>query len=140
MTNLSAPSVAEAVPSVLTERGIRGFMRFVAAEAAGGLGDVGTFVPLVLGLVIIAGFDAATVLLLAGLMTIYSGLRFGLPMPVQPMKAIAAIAIAGSLSAQQACAAGLAVGLILLLLSAFRLTSKIGRLVPEGLVRALQDA
>ncbi|NIA22095.1 MAG: hypothetical protein GWP05_09085 [Anaerolineaceae bacterium] len=115
-------------------------MRFVAAEAAGGLGDIGTFVPLVLGLVSIVGFDAATVLLFAGLATIYSGLRFGLPMPVQPMKAIAAIAIAGSLSVQQACAAGLAVGLSLLLLSAFGLTSTLKRLVPEGLVRALQAA
>lgn len=126
------------IPSAHETRGIRRFARFVAAEAAGGLGDVGTFVPLVLGLVTVAGFHASTVLVFAGLMTIYSGLRFGMPMPVQPMKAIAAIAIAGSLSAQQAAVAGLAVGLCLLLLSAFGLISVIKRLVPEDLVRALQ--
>ena len=67
-----------------------------AAEAAGAVGDLGTFLPLTLGLVAAAGLDLGTTLVGTGLYNLASGALFGVPMPVQPMKAIAAAAIAAA--------------------------------------------
>lgn len=42
----------------------------------------------------VLGLDLGTTLIFTGLYNIASGALFGIPMPVQPMKAIAAIALA----------------------------------------------
>jgi hypothetical protein len=111
---------------------------FLLREAAGALGDLGTFVPLAVGMVQIAGIDAGTLLVTAGLTNIYGGLAFRIPMAVQPMKAICALAIAGSLSGQQAVVAGLCVGVSMAVLGLFGLVRTLGRLVPNAVLRALQ--
>lgn len=85
---------ATARPKTQDAKGTPSRLRFVLSEAAGGLGDLGTFVPIVVGMVQLVGLDAATVLVFAGLMNILSGLVFGIPIAVQPMKAICALAIA----------------------------------------------
>lgn len=115
-------------------------LRFVATEAVGGMGDLGIFIAIVVGMVQIVHFDGASILLFAGLMHILAGLVFRLPMPVQPMKAIAALAIAGTLSAQQAGIAGLTVGLSVLLLGISGLTSWLDRIIPRAVLRGLQMA
>ena len=71
--------------------------RFWLREASGALGDFGTFVPLAVGMVVMAGLDAGTLLVTAGLANIWGGLAFGIPIAAQPMKAICALAIAGAL-------------------------------------------
>ncbi len=111
---------------------------FLLREAAGALGDLGTFVPLAVGMVQIAGLDAGTLLVTAGLANIYGGFAFRIPMAVQPMKAICALAIAGSLSGQQAVVAGLCVGVSMAVLGLFGLVRTLGRLVPNAVLRALQ--
>jgi hypothetical protein len=57
---------------------------FLLREAAGALGDLGTFVPLAVGMVQIAGIDAGTLLVTAGLANVYGGFAFRIPMAVQP--------------------------------------------------------
>ena len=69
-------------------------MRFDVAEASGALGDLGTFIPLVASLVYVNQLDAGSILFFAGLYNIFTGFVFNQPVPVQPMKAIAAVAIA----------------------------------------------
>ena len=64
------------------------------SELAGALGDLGTLLPYLVGFITIAGVDATSVLLAFGLALLLAGWRFGLPMPVQPMKAIGAAALA----------------------------------------------
>ncbi len=113
-------------------------MPFLLREAAGALGDLGTFVPLAVGMVQIAGIDAGTLLVTAGLANIYGGFAFRIPMAVQPMKAICALAIAGSLSGPQAVVAGLCVGVSMAVLGLFGLVRTLGRLVPNAVLRALQ--
>jgi len=90
--------------------------RFLLTESVGALGDLGTFIPIVVGLVQIVGLDAATVLVLAGLMNVVTGLFFRIPIAVQPMKAIAAPALGGALTAGQVTVAGLSAGILLLLM------------------------
>lgn len=114
--------------------------RFLLGEAAGALGDLGTFVPIVVGMTQIVGLDAATVLVSAGLMNILTGAAFGIPIPVQPMKAIAALAIAGAMTAPQVGMAGMTAGALMLLMGALGLISWLDRVVPRAPLRGLQMA
>jgi hypothetical protein len=111
---------------------------FLLREAAGALGDLGTFVPLAVGMVQIAGLDGGTLLVTAGLANIWGGLAFRIPLAVQPMKAICALAIAGALSGKQAVMAGLCVGVSMAALGLFGLVKTLARLIPSAVVRALQ--
>ncbi|MFW6189500.1 MAG: putative sulfate/molybdate transporter [Planctomycetota bacterium] len=133
-------SIGSRVGGNLAERAalVRSPAGFLAGEATGALGDLGTFIPAVVALVQVVGMDPAAILVFAGLMNVCSGLAFGIPIAVQPMKAIAALAIAGTLSAGQMAGAGLAVGLAVLLLSGFGLVGWVQRVVPKAVVGALQ--
>lgn len=109
-------------------------------EAAGALGDLGTFVPIAIGMVVLVGMDAATILVLAGLMNIVTGLVFRLPIAVQPMKAIAALAIAGALTAGEVYVAGITVGVCLVVLASLGLIERLDRLVPRPVLSGIQLA
>ncbi len=113
-------------------------MRFNLAEAGGALGDLGTFIPLVASLVAVCHLDLGSVLFFAGLYNIISGLLFNQPIPVQPMKAIAAVAIAETLAPGAIAAAGLGAGIVVLLLGLSGLVTTIERLVPRAVVRGIQ--
>ncbi len=114
--------------------------RFFLREATGALGDIGTFVPIVIGLVVFVGMDAATIFVFAGLMNIVSGLVFRIPVPVQPMKAIAALAIAGAMTASQVSIAGMFVAICLLFLAIFGLIRQLDRVIPRTVLRGIQLA
>ena len=111
---------------------------FDRREFAGSLGDVGTLLPIATGLILINGMNATAVFVSVGLYYVLSGLYFRTTMPVQPMKVIAAYAIARGLSPLMISISGLWVGLILLLLSATGAISVIGRYVPRATVRGVQ--
>ncbi len=115
-----------------------GPLRFVLAEFSGGLGDLGTFLPLAVGLCLVTGYDMGSLLFWAGGMYIATGLLFRLPFPIQPMKAMAAIAIAGGLTRPQVAAAGFEIGLILVLFAALDLVRGFCRSIPDPLVRGIQ--
>ncbi len=63
------------------------------SELAGAFGDLGTLIPFVVGYVTIARLDPQGILLGFGLLALATGLYFRTPMPVQPMKAIATVAV-----------------------------------------------
>jgi hypothetical protein len=65
-------------------------IRFDRNELAGAFGDLGTDLPLLIGVIAASGVDSAGVLILFGLMQVFSGLWYRMPMPVQPLKAFAA--------------------------------------------------
>ena len=62
--------------------------QFSTREANGSLGDLGTFLPLLLGLSITQGLDLGTTLIFTGVYNVFTGFLFGIPMPLQPMKTI----------------------------------------------------
>ena len=80
-------------------RSILGQARFDRHEIAGSLGDMGTFLPLLVGMVAQNGLDFSAALFFAGLFNVVTGMIFAIPMAVQPMKAIAAIALTEGLKA-----------------------------------------
>jgi MFS superfamily sulfate permease-like transporter len=109
-------------------------------EIAGSLGDLGTFLPLLVGMTVQNGLNFATALLFAGLFNLVTGLLFTVPMAVQPMKAIAAIAITEGLSVSQIVAAGAIVSALVLLLGITGLVDWLNRIIPPSVVRGLQLA
>lgn len=113
-------------------------MRFSLIEFSGGLGDLGTFIPLVIGVSTVSGMDISIILIFAGIFNILTGLLFGQPIPVQPMKAIAAVAITEQLLPAEIAAAGLLAGAIIFVLAITGVIEKIEHLIPKSLIRGIQ--
>ena len=124
-------------------RGILGTIRHARLdrhEIAGSLGDMGTFLPLLVGMASQNGLNFATALFFAGLFNIITGLTFSIPMAVQPRKAIAAVAITEGLTVPQIVAAGAAVSAVVLVLGLTGLIDWLNRVIPRSVVRGLQLA
>ncbi len=102
------------------------------------MGDLGTLLPLATALILVNGLNATSVLVVIGLFYIGSGLYFRIPTPVQPLKAVSAIAISLGLSASVIGASSLLMGAILLLLSLTNLIGLVVRLFPKAVVRGIQ--
>ncbi|MDE2511262.1 MAG: putative sulfate/molybdate transporter, partial [Elusimicrobia bacterium] len=113
-------------------------LRFDRRELAGAFGDLGTDFPLLVGLVLACGLNGGGVLAIAGALQIATGLLYRMPMPVEPLKAMAAIAIAQKLPPGVIAGAGITLGAMMLFLTATGLLEGIARAVPKSVVRGIQ--
>ncbi len=113
-------------------------MRFDLRELSGGLGDLGIFVPLTASLIVVCGMEGGSVLFFAGLLNVLVGVAFNQPIPVQPMKAIAAVAIAEGLAPGEIAAAGFLTGALVLALVLTGLVTAAERWIPRPVVRGIQ--
>lgn len=113
-------------------------IRFDRNEWAGSFGDIGTDLPLLIGMILAAGLDPASVFIMFGALQIATGLFYGLPMPMQPLKAMAVIVITQKLSGEILFGGGLAIGLIMLALTATGALAALARFIPRCVVRGLQ--
>jgi MYXO-CTERM domain-containing protein len=113
-------------------------VRFDRHELAGAFGDIGTDLPLLIALVVICGLDAASVCILFGALQIATGLLYGIPMPVQPLKAMAAIMLAQRLLPGTLAGGGIVIGVAMLLLAATGALGWLARVVPKEVVRGIQ--
>ncbi|TBR17379.1 hypothetical protein EPO15_17085 [bacterium] len=113
-------------------------IRFGLNELTGAFGDIGTFAPVYLGLVAVCGLPPGRTLVLFGAVYAGAALFFRLPMPVQPLKAMAAIAIAGRLPASTLAAAGLWIGAVLSLLAVAGRVDWLGRWFTRPIVKGIQ--
>lgn len=118
------------------ERGVGG--QLTLQEASGAMGDLGTYVPLALALATSRGLDLGTTLIGTGLYHAYTAFAFRIPMPVQPMKSIAAIAIAEDVTLDEALAAGVLTGGIVLVLGVSGLIGAIAARTPRSIIRGMQ--
>lgn len=112
--------------------------RFDRHELAGGLGDAGLFVPIALALITLNGLGATAVFGVAGLVYITTALVFRVPIPVQPLKAFAAAAIALKLDASVIAAGGLLMSAAMAALAIRGLADTLARRFPLVLVRGIQ--
>ena len=96
-------------------------------------GDIGTDLPLIVGMILAAKLDAATVLIMFGAMQIFTGLFYGMPMPAQPLKAVAVIVITQKLAPNVLYGGGLAIGMVMLLLSITGLIAWLWKVIPKKL-------
>ncbi|XP_022730948.1 molybdate transporter 1-like [Durio zibethinus] len=110
------------------------------AELNGAMGDLGTYIPIVLALTLAKDLNLGTTLILTGAYNIVTGAIYGVPMPVQPMKSIAAVAISSGsdFNIPEIMAAGICTGAILLVLGATGLMQLAYKLIPLSVVRGIQ--
>lgn len=116
---------------------LRTFRNQPLAEISGSLGDLGTLLPLLLALS--HGYiSLSSTLVFAGLANILTGLVFGIPLPVQPMKAIAAVALARKFNKEQVSSAGLFVAGVVGFLSITGLIRWFTRKIPVPVIKGIQ--
>jgi sulfate permease, SulP family len=112
--------------------------RFDRHELGGGLGDAGLFVPLAVALVAVNGLNATAVFAGAGLVYLATALYFRVPVPVQPLKAFGAAAIALKLEADVIAAGAILMAAAMALLAATGLAGWLAERFPLVLVRGIQ--
>ncbi len=112
--------------------------KFDRLELAGSLGDLGTLLPLAIGMIMINGLNPSGLFFVIGLFYIFSGLYYGVTVPVQPMKVIGAYAVATAMTASQITASGLLIGLFLLVIGSTDAITLIGKYTPKPVVRGVQ--
>jgi|Deesub1362A_J573_1020465.scaffolds.fasta_scaffold00051_20 SulP family sulfate permease len=112
--------------------------RFDRREFSGSLGDMGTLVPLSIAMIVVNGLNATAVFLMVGLFYIGTGIYFRLPLPVQPLKVVAAIAIATHMDASTIAASGILFGVSLMILGLTGLIDKLARYFTKPIVRGIQ--
>lgn len=113
-------------------------MKFDRRELAGAVADLGVLVPIAVALIVSNGLSATAVLLPAGLLYVVAALTYGLPIPVQPLKAFGAIAIAKGLGADEIAAGALLMGIVFVLLGRLHLLDFAARAFPKALIRGVQ--
>ena len=118
--------------------GMNAAFRFNRMELAGSLGDLGTILPLAIGMILINGLNPLGLFLGVGLFYVFSGLYFKVTAPVEPMKVIGAYAIATGITAAQIQASSLWIFLFLLIIGATGIITRIGRYIPKPVIRGVQ--
>ena len=113
-------------------------MRFDRHELAGGLGDAGLFIPIAVALIALNGLTATAVFGIAGLAYIGTALFFRVPVPVQPLKAFAAAAIALELDASVIAAGALLMTGAMAVLAVTGAADWLARRFPLVLIRGIQ--
>lgn len=109
----------------------------LAREANGACGDLGTFLPYAVGAVTVGGLGAVGVFFGFGIALIAAGLFYGLPMAVQPMKAVSAALLTSGLTPGEVALAGLLIGAVFLVLGLTGGVSWIARRIPRSVTLGL---
>jgi sulfate permease, SulP family len=112
--------------------------RFDRCELAGGLGDAGLFIPLAVALVTVNGLNATAVFAVGGLAYLGTAAAFRVPVPVQPLKAFAAAAIALKLEPEVIAAGALLMSAAMALLAASGAADWLAERFPLVLIRGIQ--
>jgi SulP family sulfate permease len=109
-----------------------------AGDFSGAFADLGTFLPIMIGAFAVLRLDPSGVLVGFGTFALATALIYRRPVPVQPMKAVAAVVIAGGLAVSGVAATGLLLGVILCVLAAAGAVGRLGRLIPPAVMSGIQ--
>lgn len=113
---------------------------FSRSEVTGAIGDTVTVLPIIVALATLTPVSLPHTLLAFGVFQVVWGLWYGVPMSVEPMKALAALAIAGTLSYPEFLLAGAVSGIVLLALGAGGGLGRVEHLIGRPVVRGVQLA
>jgi sulfate permease, SulP family len=115
-------------------------LRFDRVELAGAFGDLGTLLPIVVAMIFINKLSPTSVFLTFGLFYLVSGFYFRLPIPVQPLKAVGAIAIAypAIITESVIGASGIIFSVFLLVFSLSGMIDQLAKLFSQAVVRGIQ--
>jgi SulP family sulfate permease len=113
-------------------------IKFNRMELAGSLGDLGTILPLAIGMILINGLNPTGLIMGVGLFYILSGLYFKVTCPVEPMKVIGAYAVATGITAPQIQASSLWIFLFLIVIGGTGVITLVGHYIPKPVIRGVQ--
>jgi SulP family sulfate permease len=105
---------------------------------AGAFGDIGVLFPIAIALITLNHLNPTALFLTAGLTYCLAARYFQIPIAVQPFKAVAAIALALSLSPAEVASAGLVMGVLLLIVGVTNLAGWLAKLFTLPIVRGIQ--
>jgi predicted benzoate:H+ symporter BenE len=106
-------------------------------EWAGAFGDVGTLIPFVVAYITIVKVDPLGLLFMFGICLLVAGFYYRTPIPIQPMKAIGAAAIAGGIDPAALFGSGLTTGIFWLLAGVTGAIRPIAKLATKPVVRGI---
>lgn len=106
-------------------------------EWAGAFGDIGTLIPFVVAYITIVKIEPLGLLFMFGICLLASGFYYRTPLPVQPMKAIGAAAIAGGISPAALFGSGITTGIFWFFAGATGAIRPIARLATKPVVRGI---
>ena len=115
-------------------------IRISRRELTGALGDSVTVLPVVVAVAALTDLSLARLLLGFAVFQVVWGLYYGLPVSVEPMKALAALVIAGGLGAEGLVVAGLVAGAVLVALGTTDTLARVEAFVGRPVVRGIQLA
>ncbi len=107
-------------------------------EVTGAIGDLVTVLPLIVAIGALTELSLAVMLMWFGGFQIIWGLYYGVPISVEPMKALAALVIAGAISTGEVLIAGLFLGLILLFAGYTGVLERLSDVIGLPVVRGVQ--
>lgn len=113
-------------------------IHFNKQELSGAFGDMGTDFPLLVAMIIAAGLHTPSVFIVFGAMQIFTGVIYKMPMPVQPLKAMATLVITQKIAGNVLMGAGLAIGVVMLVLSLTGILDKLTKFIPKAVIRGIQ--
>ncbi|RMH70678.1 MAG: hypothetical protein D6675_08650 [Gemmatimonadetes bacterium] len=111
---------------------------FKLSEWSGAVGDLGTTLPLAFALIVYNGFSPERIFFLWGIAYILSGWYYKVPVAIQPLKAMAVIAIATGYSASALSTTAVFYGILLILLSTTGVIRWLGNWFTPAIVRGIQ--
>jgi hypothetical protein len=107
-------------------------------EFSGAFGDIGTDLPLIIGMLLATNLQMSNVLIVYGVLQIFTSIIYGLPMPVQPLKAVALLVISQKISSNVIFGGGLAIGIIMLIFTLTGLLNWLNKIIPKTVIRGIQ--
>jgi MFS superfamily sulfate permease-like transporter len=107
-------------------------------EATGAIGDSVTVLPIVVAVAVLTDLSLAVMLVWFGVFQVVWGLHYGVPVSVEPMKAVAALVVAGGLTTGELLVAGLLLAGVLLVVGWTGSLARVGRYVGSPVVRGVQ--
>lgn len=115
-------------------------VKIATHELTGALGDSVTVLPVVVAVAALTDLSLPQLLLGFAVFQIVWGIYYGLPISVEPMKALAALVIAGGLTAAELGVAGLAAGAVLLVVGTTGTLSRVEAYLGRPVIRGVQVA
>ena len=107
-------------------------------DVAGAFGDIGVLFPIAIALITLNHLNPTAVFLGAGLTYVLASWYFQIPISVQPLKAVAAIALAMGLSPSAIASAGVSMGILLAIIAVTNTAALLAKLFTLPIVRGIQ--
>jgi predicted benzoate:H+ symporter BenE len=107
-------------------------------EVAGAVGDLGTFLPHIIGAITVAGMAPTGIFTSFGLFYLLAGAFYGVPIGVQPMKAASAVLLIVPMTPPQVAGAGLVLGIAFFLAGVSGVITRLARVVPPEVAGGIQ--